>query len=38
MIVQWDLNKVSMEWLESCGWRYVRHITDHWVEMRLGND
>lgn len=38
MIVQWDLNKVSMEWLESCGWRYVRNITDHWVEMQLGND
>lgn len=36
IIVQWDLNKVSMEWLETRGWKYMRHVTENWVEMRLG--
>ena len=36
LIVQWNLETVSMEWLEEQGWKYVRHITDTWVEMRLG--
>lgn len=36
IVVQWDLNKVSREWLESQGWQYIRHVTDHWIEMSLG--
>lgn len=36
IIVQWNLNKVSMEWLEANGWKYVRHITENWIEMSLG--
>ncbi len=36
LIVQWDLDKVSMEWLEQSGWKYRRHITSNWVEMQLG--
>lgn len=38
ILVQWDLNKVSLEWLEHQGWRYVRHITENWVEMCLGGE
>lgn len=36
IIVQWDLRKVPIKWLEECGWKYVRHINENWVEMRLG--
>lgn len=36
ILVQWNLEKVSLDWLEQSGWQYVRNITDQWVEMRLG--
>lgn len=36
--VQWDLNKVSIEWLEKQGWHYVRHVTEDWVEMQLDKE
>ncbi|ADZ82932.1 hypothetical protein Clole_1203 [Cellulosilyticum lentocellum DSM 5427] len=36
IVVQWDLNKVSKEWLEARGWKYIKHVTENWVEMRLG--
>lgn len=36
VIVQWKLEDISIEWLEQRGWRYVRHVTENWVEMRLG--
>lgn len=36
ILVQWNLQKVSKEWLEKQGWKYVRNITENWVEMRLG--
>lgn len=38
VIVQWNLKKVSRKWLEDQGWRYVRNITEDWVEMSLGQE
>ncbi len=34
ILVQWDLSKVSLVWLQ----QDVRHITGSWVEMRLGRE
>lgn len=36
ILVQWNLQKVSKEWLEAQGWQYVRNITEDWALMRLG--
>ncbi len=38
ILVQWDLSKVSLVWLQQQGWQYVRQITGSWVEMRLGRE
>lgn len=38
IVVQWNIKRTPIKWLEDRGWVFIRQITEEWVEMGLGNE